>query len=277
MGTETLELVRAWITEFGLKLIVIDSLNRFWLVESGSDRRQADQALTPLLGLAHTTGCTVLVLHHLRKSGGEEGTDIAESNDIHAIADQVLYLRRDKEHERRRLLQAPGLGRYAPQADLILEIGEDGLYTGLGEAEAIRAAEENAALLDALGDWLTAEEVADATGISERTCRRRLKDLVKSGRAERAGKGSRGDPARFRRLVTNPLADGWQESAETPDFEYENNCRQPRSQGLKGLAGIRRTNRLRPEDGHLVRYAVEHLGAVIVGRTPAGKDAENGT
>lgn len=294
MSPETLLLLGKWIAEFQLALIVVDTLNRWWTVESGADRRQADVALAPLLDLAHTTGCTILVLHHLRKSAGSEGTDVAESNDLVAIADQVIYLRRDKDHERRRILQAPGLGRYPPVADLILEIGADGLYTGLGEAETIHAREENAALLDVLDDWLTVAEVAAATEIPEHTCRRRLKQLVAAGEIESVGAGSKGSPTRFRRFLTflaTPEIAAVNNNPKPPGFVSENDLQQPQSQGLLGLLGMptvavctrcgspeivgyspqgepRCFGHFAPPSERLVNAAI-NLGATVLSRRPA--------
>ncbi len=233
-----------WVREHDLKLIVVDTLNRFWTVESGSDRRQADTALAPLLEIAHTMGCTVLILHHLRKSPGEEGTDIAESNDILAIADQTVYLRRDKKHPNRRLLQAPGIGRYPAQPDLALEFNEQGIYIGLGEAEAVEAVEEEAAILAILTDWMTPKEVATLTDLHERTCRRRLEEMLDKGRVEKTGRGVKNDPNRYKKFI------------------HDNH-------NSRVVANVTNADdEIKPQYGPLLRHAVENakeMGMKIIG------------
>jgi DNA-binding transcriptional ArsR family regulator len=240
---DTLLRLQRWIKEGEIKLLVIDTLNRFWLVESGSDRRQSDMALTPLIDLAHTTGCTILILHHTRKAPGEDGADVAESNDIVAASDQVVYLRRaGKQHPDRRLLQAPGIGRYPPEPDLALEFNEDGIFVGLGDAEQVRGDEERDAVLVHLIDWRTKKELAEDLEMSEPTIRRRLNELLKENLVEKTGRGVTNDPARYKRLLSSP-----------PN---------PRGESGDTTSG----NGNKPTDAPLVRYAVEQLELPIVGR-----------
>ncbi len=246
---DTLLHLQRSIKEHDIKLVVIDTLNRFWLVESGSDRRQSDAALTPLIDLAHTTGCTVLILHHLRKAPGADGADVAESNDIVAASDQVVYLRRaSNRHPNRRLLQAPGIGRYPPEPDLVLEFDDCGIYIGLGDAEQVCGDEERDAVLAHLSDWRTRKELSEDLEVSEPSVRRRLNELLKDGLIERRGSGRRNDPSRYKVCSSSPhnlggVGDDDQSSA-IPD------------------------NGLKPTDGPLVRYAVEELGLKVVERTP---------
>ena len=209
LTVENLALLSSCIREYDLKLVVIDTLNRAWVVESSSDRRQTDAALTPLIDIAHTLGCAVLLLHHTRKAPGEDGADVAESNDIVAAADQVVYLRRDnKNHPNRRVLRAPGIGRYPPATDLLLEFNEEGIYLALGEAGQVQGDEERTAILDVIDDTTpTKKEIVDATELSEPSVRRRLQELQETGVLSRTGRGVAGDPYRYRVLSGEPLAD----------------------------------------------------------------------
>ncbi len=246
MSEKTIALLTEWIRQYDLKLIVVDTLNRFWVIEKSGDRRQTDTALFPLVDIAHTMGVTVLLLHHLRKSGGEEGTDIAESNDILAIADQAVYLRRDGKHKDRRLLQAPGIGRYPPQPDLALQFNDEGIYVGLGEAEAVEADEEASGVLSAAAiEWLTARELAQATGMSEATIRRRVPPLVEKGLMDTLGSGKPHDPIRYKLVVASP-----------PNSKGESEDTTPTDKGLKAT------------DSHLVRLAPGDFGLTVLAHHP---------
>lgn len=248
LTTENLARLTLWIREHSIKIVVVDTLNRAWLVESGSDRRQTDLALTPLLDIAHTMGCTVLILHHTRKAAAVDvGSDVAESNDIVAAADQVCYLRRvGNKHPNRRLLQAPGLGRYPPQPDIALEFDDAGIFLGLGDAEQVEKDEERAAILDSLEDWRTKADLCDSAGLSEPTVRRRLQELEKDNLIRKTGRGKSHDPYRYRKEVSSP----------------------PNPRGESGDTSF--DDSLKPTDGRLVRYAVEQLGLKVIGRSTGG-------
>ena len=48
----------------------VDSLSKFWSVEDENDATQVTAELERLLDLARQTGVGIIVIHHLRKSGG---------------------------------------------------------------------------------------------------------------------------------------------------------------------------------------------------------------
>ena len=201
---ENLSRLSLWIRQYEIDLVVIDTLNRAWMVEKGADRRQADTAMSPLIDIAHTMDCAILILHHLRKAPGEDGSDVAESNDIVAAADQVIYLKRDKRHNNRRILQAPGIGRYAPQPDLALEFNDEGIFDGLGEAEAVQSDEERDVILDVIAsDWYTRKEIAEHTRLSEPSVRRRMQELEADGLIKKQGRGVKYDPTRYKALSSS--------------------------------------------------------------------------
>ena len=201
---ENLSRLTLWIRQYEINLVVIDTLNRAWMVEKGADRRQADMAMSPLIDIAHTMDCAILILHHLRKAPGEDGSDVAESNDIVAAADQVIYLKRDKQHVNRRILQAPSIGRYAPQPDLALEFNDEGIFDGLGEAEAVQSDEERDVILGVItSDWYTRKELAEDTGLSEASVRRRMQELEADGLIKKQGRGVKYDPTRYKALSSS--------------------------------------------------------------------------
>ena len=121
--------------------------------------------------------------------------DIAESNDVVAISDQAIWLKSGK-HTNARLLQAPGVGRYPATSEVVLQLGEDGIYV---DAEA-----PVDPVLAAATSWVTVGYLVAATGMSDSTVRRRLEGLVAKGQMETTGGGKRNDATRFRACLSSP-------------------------------------------------------------------------
>jgi len=191
----SVEAIAAFVRERGIGLIVVDTLRRFWSVADENDAAQVGEALAPILALARETEAAVVLIHHLRKSPGEEGTDIAGSGDIFAHVDVALVLRRRKDGEaNERLLEA--FSRYdATPSKVLVRLTADG-YEGLGDASEWEARQVEEAVLAALdpSEPQSAESLAQAVERPPATVRRALGKLQARGEATRVGKGRKGDP-----------------------------------------------------------------------------------
>jgi hypothetical protein len=188
-----IDAVVAFVREKRSGLIIIDTARRFWGVGDENDAALIGEALAPILALARETGVTVLLLHHLRKSPGDEGSDISGSGDIFAHVDVALTLRRRGEGQaNQRLLRA--FSRYDETPDEIVIALEEGEYEVLGRAGEVQANEQRDKVLTALSNEpLKADEVAVAAEMPEGTTRTILKKLHQEGVISRTGSGKRGD------------------------------------------------------------------------------------
>src|SRR5581483_9005947 len=97
--------------------------------------------------LARETSAAVLLLHHTRKSPGEDGGDIRGSGDIFAIVDAAFTLRRRTESKTQRILKA--FSRYDTPDELIISLDDDH-YSALGSAQHVRLGEQRSKVLQVL-------------------------------------------------------------------------------------------------------------------------------
>src|SRR5262249_34962624 len=111
----------------GLGVVVMDTLPRFWPVEKENDASEVLSAIIPLQDLT-ATGAATLLLHHPRKSDGEEATAARGSGALAGFADVLVELRRfspKDRKDRRRVLTA--YSRYTATPDeLVLELAANG-------------------------------------------------------------------------------------------------------------------------------------------------------
>ena len=92
-GLKDIPALKEYIKEHDLELVVIDSLRRI----HGNNENESDQmafVFDPLRQLARDTGCTILLIHHTRKSEGNSFTDpFRGSTEITAAVDWLLLLK----------------------------------------------------------------------------------------------------------------------------------------------------------------------------------------
>lgn len=108
-------------------LIVFDTLAKLWPVVEENDAGSVDAALMPLWELTKA-GAGVLMIHHLRKSGGQDYTASRGSGALSAFPDILIELTRFEAgngRDRKRVLKAKG--RYDETPDeLVIELTADG-------------------------------------------------------------------------------------------------------------------------------------------------------
>lgn len=166
--------LKADVEEHRFDLVIFDTLAKLWPVVEENDAGSVDAALMPLWNITKS-GAGVLLIHHLRKSGGAEYTASRGSGALSAFPDILIELTRFdamNARDRKRTLRAKG--RYEETPDEIIielvdneyrdvthnEIGPDGRVV-------IQApVTEEDRILAILGTepevWLTADGVANA-------------------------------------------------------------------------------------------------------------------
>jgi hypothetical protein len=180
-------------------LIVFDTLSNLWPVRDENDAAQVQEALMPI----HTAigDAALLLVHHLRKSDGGEGTGSRGSGALLGWVDIIVELRRfDAEDEKSTRRVLTGYGRYEETPATVVVKLEDGRYIAEGDRGEVRVMDVRADLGDILPTeppGLTVNEVVE-NWQRDRTPRR--SDLLTALRSfARTGGGKKGDPHRYYR------------------------------------------------------------------------------
>lgn len=189
---ETYKALRNFIMANNVKAVILDTLPCFWSVANENDNAEVIREVSPLLELARETGAVVILLHHERKSGGEDGRSIRGGSALFAIVDQALTLdRRQGGEKTHRVLRT--LGRYdETPAELVLDLVGDE-YRKLGVPQDLdRRAKEEKVWSSLSEEGLDVPTVAQKAGLTESETRKLLEAM--GDRIIREGKGRKGDP-----------------------------------------------------------------------------------
>ena len=195
----------------GVRLVIIDTLASFWGVEDENDAPKAVNALLPLQTLAQQLGIAVLLVHHLRKSAGEDGTAHRGSGAIVGAVDVAVEMNRDPQKPNRRRLTTLSRFDETPQ-QLVIEL-EGGVYQSKGSPEAVSRAEVRGQVLSGLPgpDEEPIERDALLEQLDPKPSTSLLKEVLRElaedeHLIERLGGGKRGDPYRYRRAGNSDSA-----------------------------------------------------------------------
>ena len=221
----SLEQLAEIVTEREVGLVVVDSLFKLLGVEDENDAAAVNQAMGPLLELTRGTNVALTSIHHLRKSGGSENTDVRGSSAINAIVDISLAIRRLKDgSDASRELEA--ISRYSDTpARLVVEL-EGGTYYRRGTPTEVRAERYEARALEALtAEPATAKEIGEAADMGRATAAKTLNALHGKGLVSREGLGKANSPFRFTRkeclsAQTNPIGESANQTLEDRYTEH---------------------------------------------------------
>jgi hypothetical protein len=195
----TLATIRAYIMAHKITLVILDTLSRFWKIEDENSNAQVMARLSPLLDLARETDVALLLVHHERKAGGEEGRSIRGGSALFSLVDQALILERRQGGDRsHRILRV--IGRYSESpAEQVLEYA-DFQYRSLGTVADLGLEERIARVWAALSDTpQDIDMIAAETDLTPKQVRPLLKALETQARVIRQGGGVRKDPFTYRR------------------------------------------------------------------------------
>ena len=192
--------LQKFIQDQNIALVIVDTFASYLLIPDEIDNSEVTRRLKPYVDMAHTTGATILFVHHERKNG-EEGEDSARAirggGAILGMADLAFQLQKQGAGARRRLRI---VGRYQEiPRSLTLDYVDDE-YVSLGtpeEAGRTAQRERVLAILPNGGLGLTVKEVATTMQSKEKAVRTALEDAFSRGWARRFGVGKKGDPFRY--------------------------------------------------------------------------------
>ena len=129
------------IEQHKFDLIVFDTLSKLWCVREENDANQVEEALMPLWKITDS-GTALLMVHHMRKSGGDEFVGGRGSGGLPAFAETLMELRRydaKSKTDTRRVLTAAG--RFQETPDEVVVSLENNQFVPLGTISDVRKAD----------------------------------------------------------------------------------------------------------------------------------------
>lgn len=139
-------------TEFcihnNIEFVIIDTLGTFWPVRDENDASQVTSALLTLNSLLEKN-IALMIVHHDRKSGGEEGTASRGSGALPAYVDIIVEFRRfdaSKRNDSRRVIKTYSRYEETP-TELVIELTPNG-YDVHGTKAQVVQEEKMSVVLD---------------------------------------------------------------------------------------------------------------------------------
>ncbi len=183
-------------------VLIIDTLRLVGI----EDENSADlgKAAEPWVEYSQRTGCTLVLIHHMRKSGGEHGKGVAGHHSLTGAADNIIEIEREGEGNRRTIKV---IGRSVEEAKGTYErveiVNNFGVGTGRYEFRFVGASKPAKDRVQAVilrEEWLTTSEIRDSLDPkpSPDAVLDALYALAKEGAAER--KPALGQPAERKTL-----------------------------------------------------------------------------
>lgn len=196
------------VQDKGYKLVVFDTLASVSPVKDENDAAQMQAACLPLRRIT-AAGAAVMLIHHLRKSEGSEGTAARGSGALPGFGDIILEFRRydaDADDNRRRL-KAYSRFPETPK-EVVYELTEDG-YKPIGTVGQTLASDRQDMIAGILPDkqpGYSAQDILDKWGEgaefvmkpSRVTLEKDLQAMIALGRVATIGKKqSKTNPLRY--------------------------------------------------------------------------------
>lgn len=180
-----------------IDLFIIDTIAGFWNTRDENSASEVGSALLPIKELT-TNNIAVLLVHHFRKSGGDEGVASRGSGALGSEADIIIeFTRLEGQNPNDRQRKLRGLSRFEETpVEIVIEL-VDGEYVLRGTlADVSKEAKLKSVLLILNGeDELTSKEVWEnwdtevfGSRPSQRSIRNYISDLLLDGRAKEIGK-----------------------------------------------------------------------------------------
>ncbi len=180
-------------------LVVIDPLFRAVRVQDSSAYAEMTAAFDPILRLAQSTGCHVLVLHHASKMATDATNAALGSTAIAGSVDSIFHL--NSMAGERTIEAVLREGDASPKSVLTIDPESERISLS-GTVEDRERAEVRDSILEVTADaWLPEKEITEAVGGKTTNIRSELRGLVSDGKLTKEGKGGKGDPYHYAEYV----------------------------------------------------------------------------
>src|SRR3990172_2419000 len=182
-------------------LVIIEPLFRLAKVRDGNDYVQVTNALDPLLRIARELKTHVLCIHHSSKGHRDGGDSVLGSQAIFGSVDTLLIMKR---HESYRTIQT--IQRYGEDMEeTILNYDKNTRTVTIGNTREVenlaRVRQDILTFLGSQNEPATEPLIVKETEGNTALKRKAIRELVSFGEVKRDGKGGRGDPFRYSRIL----------------------------------------------------------------------------
>jgi RecA-family ATPase len=187
-----IEVIKNKCLELKIDLVVIDTLSTFWPIDNENDAAQVMKALVPLYVLTNE-GTGVLLVHHFRKGGGDQGQASRGSGALPGFVTNYIDFSRDPNGlYYDRILESKG--RFdGTLPKIIIRLTEDNKYQVMGQpwevskkarlgriVEIFEASKDDLSVSDIFNLWIKTPG-ASSENISKKTVLRYIKELEEKG------------------------------------------------------------------------------------------------
>jgi len=167
---DLLESSTKFCKENEIDLVVIDTITSFWHVKDEGNAPEVQAALLPLNHLTKA-GIAVLIVHHHRKSGGDEGVASRGSTAFGSAVSILLEVsrkERDNPHNSQRVLKTYSRFEESP-LEIVIELQDDKYITLGTSLEVSRQArlDKVLSILPVEPKGITAQEILDLWEVEE--------------------------------------------------------------------------------------------------------------
>ena len=185
------------IKQNGVKLVIIDTLQRLFRFKNINDYSEVTNTIEPLLESARQESCHVMLTHHAKKEAMDDLDSCIGSTALRGMFYQYLHIKRLPESDTR-IFRTEGRGgkNFSEYAIAFDKTGFLDISGTKEEAEIEQITPAIMAAVEAEPECTEREIMAKVDGrgqIKTRAVRKALKD----GLLERTGKGKRGDPYKY--------------------------------------------------------------------------------
>lgn len=178
MSPEDWEESLKFITDNQIGLCIIDPLI-FAIRGNEQDATAMSTVLRQLRETIQLTGCSVLLVHHHRKGGGDHGDAIRGSSAILGAVDIALELFREDEESLTATLKTTSRFEAVPDEVLTLDVNKL-IWQSQGSAGDYKSNKKQDSILRALEDGeQTIEDIEESLDLAAPNFRKELKELVR--------------------------------------------------------------------------------------------------
>jgi predicted ATP-dependent serine protease len=213
---EIIDLVSKKCKELGIDMVVIDTISTFWPVDDENDAAKVKKALVPLYKLTDDNGVALMLVHHFKKDGGNEGTASRGSGALAGHVDNIIEFRRNEDgYPTQRKIKT--MGRFIQETELIIELTNEGKYETKGEPWVVSKKARMTKILSLMTETARPMSVQEITSLwnsrlnkmSNKTIGRYVKELIVLGQCsldnERTVQG---------KVIPFYIVTGWKESSQ---------------------------------------------------------------
>lgn len=229
-----LEKAAQFCKENNIDVFIIDTLSAFWSVDNENDAARVQAALLPLNHLLDNN-IAVLLVHHFRKSGGDEGVAARGSGALGAGVDILVeFTRLDgaNPNSTERLIKTYSRFEESPR-EIVIDYVNNDHYITVGTRAELRRSEKLETVKRALEDYVngvTLSELHDKWNSDEfdkapskKSLERYVKELVARGDVLVVGltKVNGGDARKYKLIAPTEDASPLTEHVEGVDKQAE--------------------------------------------------------